>query len=101
MRSFRVELKQEWNVLGGTERSQAAEMTLPPGEKEGGPDNRHEGSDQWLYVVSGEGLAVVSQQEVELKAGMLLLIEAGEPHEIRNTGNVPLKTLNVYAPPVY
>ena len=101
MKSFRVELEQEWNVLGGTERSQAAEMVIPPGEKEGGPDNRHEGSDQWLYVISGGGLAIVGRGEIKLHAGMLLLIEAGEAHEIRNTGQEPLRTLNVYAPPVY
>ncbi len=101
MKSFRVELEQEWNVLGGTERSQAAEMVISPGEKEGGPDNRHEGSDQWLYVISGGGLAIVGRREIELHAGMLLLIEAGETHEIRNTGQEPLRTLNVYAPPVY
>lgn len=34
-------------------RAQAATMVLAPGDTEGGPDNRHRGSDQWLYVVSG------------------------------------------------
>ena len=36
-----------------------------------------------------------------LKAGTLLLIERGDTHEIRNTGEGPLQTLNVYAPPAY
>src|SRR5207245_1257788 len=27
----------------------------PPGETEGGPDSRHRGADQWLFVVSGTG----------------------------------------------
>jgi hypothetical protein len=27
-------------------------MTLGPGESEGGRDNRHQGADRWLYVVS-------------------------------------------------
>ena len=76
-------------------------MTLPAGENTGGPDNTHEDSDQWLYVVRGAGEAVVDKQPVELSAGSLLLIEAGEAHEIRNTGDQPLVTVNVYAPPEY
>ena len=38
-------------------------------------------------------------ERVELREGTLVLIGRGERHEIRNTGNVPLKTLNVYVPP--
>jgi hypothetical protein len=29
-------------------------MTLGPDETEGGPDNRHRGADQWLYVISAQ-----------------------------------------------
>jgi mannose-6-phosphate isomerase-like protein (cupin superfamily) len=82
-------------------RSQAAEMVLPPGESEGGPDNRHRGADQWLYVVAGTGSATVGGERVPLKAGTLLLIERGETHEIRNTGRGILRTVNVYVPPAY
>lgn len=101
MKCFEPDLRSDWKVLGGTKRSQAAEMTLPPGGTEGGPDNRHEESDQWLYVVSGSGEAIVEGKRAVLSAGTLLLIEAGEAHEIRNTGDEPLRTLNVYAPPEY
>jgi mannose-6-phosphate isomerase-like protein (cupin superfamily) len=87
-------------VLGGV-RSQAAQMTLAPGGTEGGPDNRHRGADQWLFVVSGAGVAIVEGERIELREGTLLLIERGECHEIRNTGETPLKTLNVYVPPAY
>ncbi|WP_386069411.1 cupin domain-containing protein [Tahibacter sp. UC22_41] len=82
-------------------RVQAAEMVIAPGGREGGPDNRHRGADQWLYVIAGSGLAVVDGKRRTLKAGSLLLIERGERHEIRNTGRTLLKTLNVYAPPAY
>ncbi len=76
-------------------------MTLGPGETEGGPDNRHQGADQWLYVVSGTGAAVVNGETVELREGTLMLIERGDRHEIRNTGSRPLRTLNFYVPPAY
>ena len=80
---------------------QAAEMVIEPGGREGGPDNRHRGADQWLYVVAGSGMAIVEGGEQALRAGSLLLIEKGETHEIRNTGNEPLQTLNFYSPPAY
>jgi mannose-6-phosphate isomerase-like protein (cupin superfamily) len=76
-------------------------MTLSPGQSTGGPDNRHPDSDQWLYVVSGAGRATVAGETVALDTGDLLLVEAGEPHEIENTGDRPLETLNLYVPPVY
>ncbi len=92
---------QGFRVVLGDEHSQAAQMTLAPGDAEGGPDNRHRGSDQWLYVVSGEGLAVVAGERVELREGTLVLIRRGETHEIRNSGREPLRTLNLYVPPAY
>lgn len=90
-----------FHVVFGDEHSQAAQMTLGPGETEGGPDNCHRGADQWLYAVSGTGLAVVNGERIELREGTLLMIRRGDRHEIRNTGSVALKTLNVYVPPAY
>jgi len=85
----------------GNRRSQAAEMVLAPADCEGGPDNRHRGSDQWLFVVSGSGLAIVEGKRLKLKQNSMVLIERGERHEIRNTGRNPLRTLNIYVPPAY
>src|SRR5262249_10034105 len=90
-----------FRVVLGDKHSQAAQMTLGPGETEGGPDNRHRGADQWLYVVAGTGVAVVNGERVELREGTLVLIQRGDKHEIHNTGDGPLKTLNVYVPPAY
>jgi mannose-6-phosphate isomerase-like protein (cupin superfamily) len=39
--------------------------------------------------------------EQPLKAGSLLVIEHGETHEIRCTGDDPLRTINFYSPPAY
>ena len=90
-----------WRVLGGTERSQAAAMTLAPGESTGGPENRHASSDQWLYVAAGSGQATVDGASIALSPGDLLLIAAREAHEIRAAEDEPLVTVNVYAPPEY
>jgi mannose-6-phosphate isomerase-like protein (cupin superfamily) len=90
-----------FTVVGQTRRSQAATMTLRPGQSTGGEDNAHSDADQWLYVVSGAGRAVVNGHQLELQPGSLLLIEAGEVHEISNPAGEPLVTINVYAPPAY
>jgi mannose-6-phosphate isomerase-like protein (cupin superfamily) len=90
-----------FRVVVGNRRSQAATMTLEPGGCEGGPDNRHRGADQWMFVKSGRGVAMVNGRRVALQAGSLLLIERGDRHEIRNTGRTALVTLNVYVPPAY
>jgi mannose-6-phosphate isomerase-like protein (cupin superfamily) len=76
-------------------------MTLEPGTSTGGPDNYHEDSDQWLYVVSGSGRATVEGEDVRLEAGDLVVVEAGETHEIENDGDEPLKTVTLYVPPDY
>jgi mannose-6-phosphate isomerase-like protein (cupin superfamily) len=90
-----------FHVSIGNRRSQAAEMVLAPGETEGGSKNHHKGADQWLYVVSGSGLAIVKGKRIKLTEHTLLLIEKGDNHEIRNSGTTPLKTLNFYLPPAY
>jgi len=90
-----------FRVAFNVRRAQAAEMVLAPGESEGSADNRHRGTDQWLYVVAGTGIAVVEGQRVPLKAGTLLVIERRERHEVRNTGRGLLKTLNFYNPPAF
>jgi mannose-6-phosphate isomerase-like protein (cupin superfamily) len=95
------EVRSFFQIVAGTPRSQAATMVLRPGQSTGGDDNVHPDSDQWLYVVSGSGVAVVDGRRVSLDAGTLLLIEAGETHEIRNQGTEPLVTVNVYAPSAY
>jgi mannose-6-phosphate isomerase-like protein (cupin superfamily) len=101
MKEVHVEFKSSFEVVLGNNRSQAAEMVIPAGESEGGPDNRHKGADQWLLVIAGRGVAVVNGKSYRLSKSTLVLIERGDRHEIRNTGRTPLKTLNFYVPPAY
>jgi len=90
-----------FHVLIGDAHSQAASMVIPTGSSEGGPDNLHKGADQWLYVQSGMGEAIINGHTYPLEAGSLMLIIRGDKHEIRNTGRSQLKTLNFYVPPAY
>jgi mannose-6-phosphate isomerase-like protein (cupin superfamily) len=101
MKREQLQFRKGFRVSVGNHRSQGAVMVLGPGDYEGGSDNRHGGADQWLYVVEGRGMATVNRSKVPLKAGSLVLIEAGDTHKIENTGRSRLKTVNIYVPPAY
>jgi len=63
-----------FRVAFGNKRGQAAEMVIAPGKAEGDRDNRHRGTDQWLFVLSGTGVAIYvppayRSDESELPAG--------------------------------
>jgi mannose-6-phosphate isomerase-like protein (cupin superfamily) len=90
-----------FRVHFGNKGSQAAEMVLEPGDSEGDSKNKHHGSDQWLFVVSGKGTAIINNKRYPLTSGSLVLIERGDLHEIKNTGKELLRTLNIYVPPAY
>jgi mannose-6-phosphate isomerase-like protein (cupin superfamily) len=101
MKHEQLKFNKGFRVSVGNKKSQGAVMVLGPGNTEGGPDNRHRGADQWLYVQEGAGTAVINGHNMPLKPGTLVLIEAGDTHEIRNTGRGLLKTVSVYMPPAY
>jgi len=106
MKRKQLSFKRGFHVAIDEKHAQAAEMTIAPGGKEGGSDNRHRGADQWLFVVAGSGVAKVTdaagqRRRVELQPGTLLVVEHGERHEIDNTGDDLLKTLNFYYPPAF
>jgi mannose-6-phosphate isomerase-like protein (cupin superfamily) len=101
MKREQLQFGKGFRVITGNARSQSAQMAIEPGSAEGGPENRHRGADQWLYVVSGSGIAKIGKRRLALRAGTLLFIEHGDKHEIRNTGRALLKTLNFYVPPAY
>ena len=105
MQKKQLRFGEGFRVAFEVRRAQAAEMVIPPGDAEGGPDNRHRGADQWLFVVAGKGRATIEvegrKRRVALSPGTLLVIEKGERHEVRNTGRTLLRTLNFYYPPAF
>jgi mannose-6-phosphate isomerase-like protein (cupin superfamily) len=92
---------EDFAVLETTPESQLATMTLKPGEDSGQYGNEHPTCDQIMVVLDGEAEATVNGEEAKIGKGGTLLIKAGADHQIRNRGNTPLKTLNIYAPPAY
>ena len=55
MDKLQVDPKNGFKVLSQTKRSEVASMVIKPGDKEGGPENKHE-AGQWLYVIKGREL---------------------------------------------
>jgi mannose-6-phosphate isomerase-like protein (cupin superfamily) len=88
-----------FRVLQRTSRSQAAVMTIAPGG-DAGPEEEHSG-DQIIYIVEGEALVRVQDQEYHAGPGTLLTIPARTRHYVENPGSTPVFFLTVYAPPVY
>ena len=101
MKHFKTAKRASFKVLGGSRSVQSALMVLKPGESTGEPQNEHPRSEQWLFVVSGTGQALVNKKRLAIRDSSLVLIEKGEIHQVRNTGRRPLVTLNFYAPPAY
>jgi mannose-6-phosphate isomerase-like protein (cupin superfamily) len=101
MKPVKLRFRNGFAVVAGNKHSEAATMVIPAGEKEGGKDNNHKGADQWLFVVSGKGYAMVDGKNSPCAPSSLILIERGQNHEIRNTGTTELVTLNFYVPPAY
>jgi mannose-6-phosphate isomerase-like protein (cupin superfamily) len=88
-----------FRVLQRTPQSQAAVMTIEPGG-DAGPEEEHRG-DQIIYIVEGEALVRVKDEEYHAGPGMLLTIPARTRHYVKNPGVEPVFFLTVYAPPVY
>jgi mannose-6-phosphate isomerase-like protein (cupin superfamily) len=88
-----------FRVLQQTDRSQTAVMTIAPGE-DAGPEETHR-ADQIIYIVEGDALMRVEDEERRAAAGSLVMIPAGARHHVRNAGRAPLFFVTVYAPPAY
>src|SRR4051794_27215353 len=84
----------------GSPRSNAYWSIVEPGKPAVEVPDFHE-SDQWLYVISGNGRAESGTEEpIALTAGSLLMIPARTRHVIVNTFSDPLVTVNVFTPPL-
>jgi mannose-6-phosphate isomerase-like protein (cupin superfamily) len=103
MESLRIELKDvakenEYfrQVLFTGVHSQLVVMALKPGEEIG--EEVHE-VDQFIYAVKGEGEAIMNRAVTPFAKGEALCVPAGSVHNVRNSGDEPMKLFTVYSPP--
>jgi mannose-6-phosphate isomerase-like protein (cupin superfamily) len=59
----------------------------------------HAGQDKLYYVVEGQGIVLVGEEETSISAGDLVLAKADEPHSLRNPGSQRLVVMAIMAPP--
>lgn len=84
-------------VLFTTGRSQLVLMSLKPGEEIG--EEVHEGIDQVLAFVGGEGEAIIEGEHSPIRAGSVVVVPGGTRHNFVNNGGSHLKLFTVYTPP--
>lgn len=84
-------------VLFTTPLSQLVLMTLQAGEEIGA--ETHDDHDQFFRVEAGQGKAIVGKDTYPLEDGVVVVVPAGEHHNVINTGNEPLKLYTLYMPP--
>jgi quercetin dioxygenase-like cupin family protein len=78
----------------GAAASAVVYFEVAPGKRLG----RHtDSSEEVLYVIEGDGEATVGDERVALAAGSLAVVPALVPHDIRNTGSVPIKVVGFFA----
>lgn len=88
-----------FKVLGATERSQIATMTIGPGSDSGQGDP-HPG-DQVVYMIEGVAEIEIEGEVREVGSGTCVIIPHGADHRIYNRSDNDVFFLNVYTPPAY
>jgi len=85
-------------VLLTTKHQQLVVMHLNPYEDIG--MEVHDNLDQFIKIESGEGKAILNNEEFDFSEGFSVSIPAGTNHNIINTSTTnPLKIYTIYSPP--
>ena len=72
-------------------------MTLQPGEEIG--SEVHEDRDQFFRFEEGRGQVDIDDNSYDVVDGSGIVVPAGARHNVRNTGDAPLKLYTLYGPP--
>jgi mannose-6-phosphate isomerase-like protein (cupin superfamily) len=70
---------------------------IPAGGKT--ESHAHEGTEECMYVLSGQGECEVAGRKFKIEQNDLILAKPGQNHQFFNNIKKPLKLLWVYAPP--
>lgn len=84
-------------VLYTARHVQLVLMTLQAGEEIG--EEVHDGGDQFFRVEEGHGEIWIDGVMSKIKPDMAMIVPAGARHNLKNTGDGPLKLYTLYAPP--
>ena len=84
-------------VLYTGQHLQLVLMTLQPGEEIG--SEIHEDRDQFFRFEEGSGQVDIDGNSYAVVDGSGVIVPQGSRHNVRNTGDEPLKLYTLYAPP--
>lgn len=85
--------------IGSALTFRIVEIPVPqPGETLRGP-HLHDGYEECIYVLKGEGRTLSESGEFALKPGDVVLMPSNEKHVTRNTGKDPLVLLCFFPTP--
>ena len=85
------------HVLYTGQHLQLVVMTLQPGEEIGA--EVHEDRDQFFRFEDGSGIVDIDGRENPVMDDFAVIVPAGARHNVRNTGNEPLRFYTLYGPP--
>lgn len=85
------------HVLYTGEHLQLVLMSLQPGEEIG--SEVHPDRDQFFRIEEGEGVVDIDGSENRVKDDFAVIVPAGARHNVRNTGDRPLRLYTLYGPP--
>ncbi|HEY0877352.1 MAG TPA: cupin domain-containing protein [Zeimonas sp.] len=72
-------------------------MSLNPGEEIG--EEVHDDRDQFFRIEEGSGEVVIDGTVNPVEDDIAVIVPAGALHNVRNTGDVPLRLYTIYGPP--
>nr|WP_283938473.1 cupin domain-containing protein [Sphingomonas alba] len=72
-------------------------MSLPEGCDIG--SEVHKGRDQFFRIEEGNGQVDIDDNTYDVEDGSGIIVPAGARHNVRNTGDRPLKLYTLYGPP--
>ena len=72
-------------------------MTLKPGEEIG--EEVHEDRDQVFRFEKGHGVVLIDGVENRVEEDFGVIVPAGARHNVKNTGDEPLRLYTIYGPP--
>ena len=84
-------------VLYTGKQMQLVLMALRPGEEIG--EEIHHDRDQFFRVEKEQGEVWIDGHKTRIKSDMAIVVPAGARHNVKNTGDEPLKLYTLYAPP--
>lgn len=71
------------------------------GEPGRGPRLHKHDYDEIVYVIEGRSKWTVNGEEREASAGDVLIVRAGEPHKFINSGDGPLRQIDIHLNPTF